>query len=176
MLGKCGPYDNFYEVTKKIVTPDTIRYNEPFDIQLILLNETEDKLQLTINQDLRYSVSISISIYCRQQFVGSIDHNHVRKKGKRDKPNDKKILLNPNDSLAYTFTANLGMNHKKDSLIMNVTDQPSYDFFLFKNDKALFQQCDSLALHFSASWLPGKLPPLDALEGTSCNKWVYLER
>jgi hypothetical protein len=161
ILTSCGESDNFYDVSKIITAPDTVTINKEFDFKLILRNETDKRIKLTIDNQVTKSIQFLPDWRCD----GDLLVDRVPNPTSSD--NNYEIYhLDKGDSIVYELKgllSNLGM----DSLKFSVQ---SYDR-VFKMKKP---KCRQFVMSFNGMWLPGDFNPLDAMEGYNFGKEILI--
>ena len=157
----CGKQDDFYSVTKIIDIQDTIYVNEPFDIRLVLRNDSLNWMKFTIDDSVQKSIFFNLFFNCNNQLLKSDVENP-----KNLKHNYHKYYLKKGDSLSYRLTGilrrennHLQMEIGGNERIYRIVDLP----------------CDQLTIDFGGMWIPGDFNSLDAMEGYNFRKNIFVK-
>ncbi|WP_299989797.1 hypothetical protein [uncultured Pontibacter sp.] len=145
--------DDFISVTKTIEAPEQIEVNEPFEVKLILTNNTTAHLPLTLDQDITKSIHLMPHWYCGDEYLSDRTPN----------PKDKihtyySVELAPKESLTFDLMAELSVFSNGDSLRL-VIDNYEKDF------KLANPNCENFNLTLGGMWIPGNGPFGDSMEG-----------
>jgi hypothetical protein len=159
LFTSCHP-DNFYEATKIIRIKDTIRINEPFDIGLILRNDSSFNMKFTIDTIVQKSLFFGLFFYCDKRLLTHyVDHP----KDQNHKYNTK--YLGEGDSLVYNLRA--CFKRQGNNLEM-VIDGYERVYRVRETD------CSSNIIYFGGEWCPGRQYLFDAMEGYNFAKEVVV--
>lgn len=149
-LTSCGELDNFDVVTKNIVAPDTVRLDKEFTFRLILRNDGDKQIQLTVDKNVGNSIEFLPNWRCDDKLLVPMTSSLI--------PFDADLqvhYLKKNDSLTFDFTGRL-IKNGIDSLVLVISN---YD----KRFKLKRPNCSELTMSLNGMWLPGDFNPLDAM-------------
>lgn len=161
MLTSCGESDNFYDVSKIIIAPDTVTIDKEFNFKLILRNETDKKIKLTIDTQVTKSIQFIPDWKCDGDLIVDRVPNPI------SQDNDFKIYnLDIGDSLVYELKGQLS-HMGSDSLKFSIL---GYDR-VFRVEKP---KCKNFVMSLNGMWLPGDFNPFDAMEGYNFGKRIEI--
>ena len=153
LLTSCGESDNFHDVTKIINAPDSVTLDKEFDFRLILRNDNDKKIKLTIDRDVTRSIQFHPNWTCDNDLIVHKVPNP------KSKGNDFQIhYLSKNDSLTYNLKGRL-IKHGADSLEFTIVDYGRA--FRFRRPK----KCNDFEMTLGGMWLPGNGSFGDSMEG-----------
>lgn len=152
ILTSCREADNFYDVSKFITAPDSVTIDEEFDFKLILRNETDKRIKLTIGNQISKSVQFLPDWRCDGDLL--VD----RVANPTSQGNDFKVYnLDKGDSLVYALKGQVS-HMGSDSLKFSIR---GYDT-IFRMEKP---KCKNFVMSLDGMWIPGNGPITDAMEG-----------
>jgi hypothetical protein len=155
--------DNFYDVTKIIISPDKVEINKPFAFEAILINHTNKQIRLTLDKDITKSMFFSPRWYCEGEPLRVRTPNP-----KNQSHNFYTTYLQPNDSIAFKLTAQLESFSNDDSLKFKIQ---GYE----KDFRLVNPKCDNFKVNLEGMWLPGDGPFADAMEGYWFKKEIEIK-
>ena len=155
--------DNFYDVTKKIISSDTIELNKAFEFTVLLINQTDKPIRLTLDKDITKSLFFSPDWYCRNEPLRDRTPNPT------NPPHDfYNTYLQPKDSISFRFSAQLMSFSNNDSLQLRI--QGYEKDFRLANPK-----CEDFKVTLEGMWIPGDGPLADAMEGYGFKKEIEIK-
>jgi hypothetical protein len=160
-FASCGRGDDFSSVTKLIDIQDTIIVNHPFDIRLILRNDSLNEMEFTIDDTFQKSLFFNLDFRCDDQLIKSNVENP-----KKQKHIYHKYYLKKGDSLIYQLS---GLYRQvNNTLQMEISGYER--IYIIENIN-----CNNLTIDFDGMWIPGDFNPFDAMEGYNFGKKIFVK-